>query len=295
VAGLPSRFSLAGQPEGERRAALARWITDERNSLTWRSIVNRVWQYHFGQGLVETPNDFGRMGGQPSHPELLDWLASEFRDGGQSLKQLHRLLVNSAAYRQTARDNAAYARRDAGNRLLWRMNRRRLDAESIRDAVLAVSGRLDRKMYGPGFRTFGFLDDHSPHYKYEEYDPNDPATHRRSVYRFLVRSVPDPFMETLDCPDPSLRVEKRNESLTALQALALLNDKFMLRMAKHFAARAETMGGDLRGRVAAVYQLALGRAPAAEEAHVLADYARKHGLANACRLILNTNEFSFID
>ena len=125
------------------------------------------------------------------------------------------------------------------------MNRRRLDAESIRDAVLAVSGRLDLKMYGPGFRTFGFLDDHSPHYKYEEYNPDDPAGHRRSVYRFLVRSVPDPFMETLDCPDPSLRVEKRNESLTALQALALLNDKFMLRMAEHFAARVEKSSGNL--------------------------------------------------
>src|SRR6185437_15136917 len=179
--GLPSRFPLAGQPEGERRAALARWITAKGNPLTWRSIVNRLWLYHFGQGLVETPNDFGRMGGKPSHPELLDWLAVEFRDGGQSIQQLHRLIVNSATYRQTSADHAAYARIDSGNRLLWRMNRRRLDAESIRDAVLAVSGRLDLKMYGPGFRTFGFLDDHSPHYKYEEYNPDDPAGCRRSV------------------------------------------------------------------------------------------------------------------
>jgi cytochrome c553 len=295
VAGLPSRFPLEGKPEGQRRAALARWITDEHNPLTWRSIVNRIWLYHFGQGLVETPNDFGKMGGKPSHPELLDWLAVEFRDGGQSIKQLHRLLVNSATYRQTSADNAEYARLDGGNRLLWRMNRRRLDAESIRDAVLAVSGQLDLKMYGPGFRTFGFLDDHSPHYKYEEYNPDDPAGHRRSVYRFLVRSVPDPFMETLDCPDPSLRVEKRNESLTALQALALLNDKFMLRMAAHFAERVEKKGGDLSSQVAAAYRLALGREPTAEEGCVLADYIGKHGLANTCRLILNTNEFSFID
>jgi hypothetical protein len=295
LSGLPSRFPLAGRPEGERRAALADWITDKRNPLTWRSIVNRVWLYHFGQGLVETPNDFGRMGGKPSHPELLDWLAVEFRDGGQSLKQLHRLIVNSSTYRQVSTDNAAYARLDGGNRLLWRMNRRRLDAESIRDAVLAVSGRLDLKMYGPGFRTFGFLDDHSPHYKYEEYNPDDPAGHRRSIYRFLVRSAPDPFMETLDCPDPSLRVEKRNESLTALQALALLNDKFMLRMAEHFAERVEKTSGDLSGRLAAAYRLALGREPTAEEGRVLIDYARKHGLANVCRLILNTNEFSFID
>jgi mono/diheme cytochrome c family protein len=295
VAGLPSRFPLAGKPEGERRAALADWITDKNNPLTWRSIVNRVWLYHFGQGLVETPNDFGRMGGKPSHPELLDWLAVEFRDGGQSLKRLHRLIVTSAAYRQGSKDNPAYALLDGGNRLLWRMNRRRLEAESIRDAVLSVSGKLDQKMYGPGFRTFGFLDDHSPHYKYEEHNPDDPAGHRRSVYRFLVRSVPDPFMETLDCPDPSLRVEKRNESLTALQALALLNDKFMLRMAEHFAERVKKSGGALAEQVAAAHRLALGREPAAEESRVLLDYARKHGLANTCRLILNTNEFSFVD
>ncbi|MGH7169624.1 MAG: DUF1553 domain-containing protein, partial [Gemmataceae bacterium] len=295
LSGLPARFALADRPEGERRAALADWITDKRNPLTWRSMVNRVWLYHFGQGLVDTPNDFGRMGGKPSHPELLDWLAVQFRDGGQSIKQLHRLIVTSAAYRQTSRNNPAYARIDGGNRLLWRMNRRRLEAESIRDTVLAVSGKLDLKMYGPGFRTFGFLDDHSPHYKYEEYNPDNPAGHRRSIYRFLVRSVPDPFMETLDCPDPSLRVEKRNESLTALQALALLNDKFMLRMAEHFAERVENMSRDLPARVAAAYRLALGHEPTAEEGRVLLDYARKHGLANTCRLILNTNEFSFVD
>jgi mono/diheme cytochrome c family protein len=295
IAALPSRFPLAGRPEGERRAALANWITDKNNPLTWRSLVNRVWLYHFGQGLVDTPNDFGRMGGKPSHPELLDWLAVEFRDGGQSIEQLHRLIVNSAAYRQVSKDNPAYARLDGGNRLLWRTNRRRLDAESIRDAVLAISGKIDLKMYGPGFRTFGFLDDHSPHYKYEEYNPDDPAGQRRSVYRFLVRSVPDPFMETLDCPDPSLRVEKRNESLTALQALALLNDKFMLRMAEHCAARLEKCGGKLPDRVAAAYRLALGREPTPEENRVLIDYARKHGLANLCRLIWNTNEFTFVD
>ncbi len=295
LAGLPSRFPLAGKPEGDRRAALARWITDGNNALTWRSIVNRVWLYHFGQGLVETPNDFGRMGGKPSHPELLDWLAIEFRDAGQSLKHLHRLIVISSTYRQASMDNPAYSRIDGGNRLLWRMNRRRLDAESIRDAVLVVSARLDPTMYGPGFRTFGFLDDHSPHYKYEEYDPDDRASHRRSVYRFLVRSVPDPFMETLDCPDPSLRVEKRNESLTPLQALALLNDKFMLRMAEHFAARVAKMCRDPSAQLAFAYRLALGRDPTMEERQVLVDYLRRHGLTNTCRLLLNTNEFSFVD
>jgi hypothetical protein len=294
--GLEARFSLAkDHDESERRAALARWITDPRNPLPWRSIVNRIWQYHFGQGIVETTNDFGHMGGLPSHPQLLDWLAAEFRDGGQSIKQLHRLIVHSATYRQVSSDRPVCARVDSGNRLLWRMNRRRLDAESTRDAVLAVSGQLDLTMYGPGFRLFGFKDDHSPHYKYEEYDPDEPAGKRRSIYRFLVRSVPDPFMETLDCPDPSLRVERRNESLTALQALALLNDRFMLRMAEHFAARVERSASNLPDQLTAAYRLALGRPPTSEEMRLLTGYASKHGLANVCRLILNMNEFSFID
>jgi hypothetical protein len=296
VSGLESRFTLpANHPEGERRAALARWVTDPKNPLTWRSIVNRVWHYHFGQGIVDTPNDFGKMGGKPSHPELLDWLAVEFRDGGGSLKDLHRLIVTSAVYRQTSDHNADAAKADGGNRLLWRMNRRRLEAEAVRDSVLAVSGRLDSRMGGPGYRPFGFTDDHSPHYKYEEHDPDDPASWRRSVYRFLVRSVPDPFMETLDCADPSLVVEKRNETLTAVQALALMNNKFMVRMAEHFAARAAKAGDSLDAQVSEAWRLALGRPPTADEREVLVGYARKHGLANACRMIFNANEFSFVD
>jgi hypothetical protein len=296
VAGLEARFALPpGHSEGERRAALARWITDERNPLTWRSIVNRVWQYHLGQGLVDTPNDFGRMGGRPTHPELLDWLAVEFRDGGRSLKALHRLIVTSATYRQASMHDPAKAQADAGNRFLWRANRRRLDAESLRDSVLVVAGQFNPAMYGPGFRPFGFQDDHSPHYKYEEYNPDDPASHRRSLYRFLVRSVPDPFMETLDCADPSLRVEKRNETLTAVQALGLLNNRFMVRMAEHLSTRIAKQSGDLPEQITAAYRLALGRAPAPEERTLLCDYARKHGLANACRLIFNTNEFAFVD
>src|SRR5262249_4289538 len=160
----------------------------------------------------------------------------------KSLKDLHRLIVTSAVYRQTSAHNADAAKFDSGNRLLWRMNRRKLEAEAVRDSVLLVSGKLDTRMGGPGFRAFWFKDDHSPHYSYEEHDPDDPASLRRSVYRFLVRSVPDPFMETLDCADPSLIVEKRNETLTALQALSLLNNRFMVRMAEHHAARAGKFG-----------------------------------------------------
>ena len=293
---LPARFPLiAGHDESERRAALAEWIVARQNPLTWRSIVNRVWHYHFGRGLVETPNDFGRMGEKPTHPELLDWLAVEFRDNGQSLKQLHRLIVNSSAYRQSSLDDPARAKLDAGNRFLWRMNRQRLDAEAIRDSVLAIAGKLRHEMGGSGFRPFGFKDDHSPHYLYDEHDPDDSATHRRSIYRFIVRSVPDPFMTTLDCADPSLSVARRNETLTPLQALALLNNKFIVRMAEHFAERVARAADDPAGQLTTAYQLALGREPSRDELDVLVPLARKHGMPNVCRLILNMNEFVFVD
>ena len=293
---LPSQFDLENpDDEGQRRAALARWLTDPRNPLTRRSIVNRVWQYHFGRGLVDSPNDFGRMGSLPTHPELLDWLAAEFRDGRQSLKELHRLIVTSSVYRQTSVENAANATIDAGNRFLWRANRRRLEAEAVRDAVLAVSGQLELTMYGPGFDLFGFVDDHSPHYLYADHDVDDPKTRRRTVYRFIVRSVPDPLMEVLDCADPSINVPTRNTTITALQALSLLNNRFMTRQAEHFAARVDGHGGDVTQRIEYAYQLALGRSPDGEESAMLVDYVNKHGMANLCRLILNTNEFLFID
>jgi hypothetical protein len=296
VAALESRFDMANpDDEGARRAALAKWIVDKRNPLTWRSIINRVWQYHFGTGIVATPNDFGRMGSPPTHPELLDWLAVEFRDSDQSLKSLHRLLVTSSVYRQVSTEDEGKARIDAGNRYLWRMNRRRLEAEAIRDATLAVAGKLDLTMGGPGFREFGFQDDHSPRYKYQEHDPDDPKSHRRSVYRFIVRSVPDPFLDTLDCADASSIVAKRNETVTALQALALLNNKFMLRMAESLTARAATAGATVKLQVHAAFRLAFARDANEDELAVLVDYAEKHGLANACRVILNMNEFVFVD
>lgn len=296
VEGLPSRFDLsAGADESARRAALARWIVDRRNPLTWRSIVNRAWHHHVGRGIVESTNDFGRMGSEPTHPELLDWLAAGFRDGGQSLKELHRLIVTSATYRQSSDVREDGAGIDAGNRYLWRMNRRRLGAEAVRDAVLAVSGRLRDDMGGPGFRAFGFIDDHSPHYLYDEAAPDDPATQRRSVYRFIVRSVPDPFMTTLDCADPSLLVDRRNETLTPLQALTLLNDDFMICMAGHYADRAAAMADDRPSQIAAAYRLAFQREPDAGELAVLVPLAERHCLATVCRLILNANEFLFVD
>jgi mono/diheme cytochrome c family protein len=296
VPGLNAEFELANpKHEAERRAALARWITDPKNPLTWRSIVNRVWHYHFGRGLVETPNDFGRMGAAPTHPELLDWLAAEFLAHGQSLKWLHRQIVVSAVYRQSSAHNEAAALADAGNQYLWRMNRQRLEAESVRDAVLAVSGRLDFTMGGPGFDLFEFQEDHSPRYLYEKHQRDDAKSCRRSVYRFVVRSVPDPWMETLDCADPSQNVPVRNTTITALQALALLNNPFMVRQAEHFAEHVKKLAAGPAQQIAAAYRLALGRAPTDEELARLADYHARHGLANTCRLLLNSNEFIFVD
>jgi len=293
---LGSRFGVdPNAGEGARRAALAHWLTDKRNPLTWRSIVNRVWQYHFGRGIVDSPNDFGRMGALPTHPELLDWLAAEFRDGPQSIKQLHRLICTSAVYRQSSSGNAMHEKIDAANQFLWRMSRRKLEAETVRDSVLAVAGKLDRTQGGPGYRAFGFIDDHSPHYKYDEYDPDDPVSHRRSVYRLIVRSVPDPFMATLDCADASALVAKRNETVTPLQSLALLNNRFMVRMAEHFAERVTSLGNDNAARVSAACRLALSRNPTHAELAKLTAYADQHGLANTCRLILNMNEFVFVD
>jgi mono/diheme cytochrome c family protein len=288
--------------DGNRRAALARWISDPQNPLAWRSIANRVWQYHLGRGIVDSPNDFGRMGSLPSHPELLDWLAVELRDGGQSLKHLHKLIVMSHTYRQASAGPTPQPQAtdpssiDADNRYLWRANRRRLEAEALRDAVLAVAGKLDRTMGGPSFQDFVIEHpEHSPHYQYHLHDFDDPKSHRRSVYRFIVRSQPQPFMATLDCADPSQRVDKRNESLSALQALATLNNGFMVTMSRHWAERLSSDTADPDRQVALAFRQALGRDPSVDEQAALADFTRQHGLANACRLVLNLNEFTFVD
>jgi hypothetical protein len=281
--------------EGSRRAALANWITDKRNVNTRRSIVNRIWQYHFGRGIVDTPNDFGLMGGTPSHPELLDWLAQWFADNGESLKALHRLIVTSATYRQSSTNNPKHETVDAENRLLWRMNRNRLDADQIRDSILAISGDIDLRMGGPSARHFQYKHDHSPVYDHSRYDHDDAGNTRRSVYRFVVRSVPDPFMEALDCPDPSLLAPKRNVTTTSLQALAMLNDPFVARQADHFALRLEKLEAKPTQRINAAYRLAFGREPAKDERASAATYIEKHGLANFCRVLFNSNEFMFVD
>ena len=290
-------FKVAGDHESARRAALAKWITDKNNALTWRSIVNRVWQHHFGRGLVDTANDFGRMGGKPSHPELLDWLAVTFRDDFDgSLKKLHKLIVMSQTYRQASESSGLSDKSDAANMWCSHQNRRKLDAESIRDSILAVSGKLDLTMGGPSFQDF-VIDkpQHSPHYEYHLHDPEDPKSHRRSIYRFIVRSQQQPFMTVLDCADPSMRVDKRNESLSPLQALAMMNNGLTVTMAKHFAKRVTKEAAGLDQQMKHAFILALSREPKPDELAPLVDYAKRDGLENACRVILNLNEFSFVD
>jgi mono/diheme cytochrome c family protein len=294
----PNALTPGPSPKGrgeESRAALANWIADDANVLTWRSIVNRVWQYHFGKGLVDTPSDFGRNGSRPTHPELLDWLAAEFRDA-DSFKKLHRTILLSATYRQASRHDVANAKRDGDNRYLWKMNRRRLDAESIRDSVLAISGKMDYKMHGPGYELFRFKDDHSPIYDHLDVNfINRPESWRRTIYRFTVRSVPNPFLETLDCADPNINVPVRNTTMTALQALALLNNPFVVKQAEFFAERVKAMEKDPERQVDAMYRLAFSRAPTMSERTAMTAYVRQHGLANACRLMFNANEFMFVD
>jgi len=297
IPGQPATFALPeNHSEGDRRAQLARWISSPENPLTWRSIVNRVWQYHFGAGLVASPNDFGRMGEKPTHPELLEWLAVRFRDEGQTLKPLHRMIVTSSVYRQTASHHEENAQIDASNQFLWRWNRRRMDAEEIRDAILSVSGQLNSTMGGPGYYLFVLEKTaHSPHYEYQLFDPAAPESHRRSVYRFIVRSQPDPFLTTLDCADSSQSVPQRNETVTALQALALFNNRFNLEMSQRFADRLTRESRDLSDRVSTAFELVTGRQPDSGEVRDLTVYAEQFGLANLCRVLFNLNEFIYIE
>lgn len=303
VPGLPAELAIAEVgDETARRAAFARWLTDERNVLTWRSIVNRVWTWHFGRGLCDTPNDFGKMGGQPSHPELLDWLAVWFRDEAKgSLKALHRLIVTSETWKQTSRARQGDAS-DGDNRLLWRQNRPRLAGEQVRDTLLALGGKLDLTMGGPSAVQFisrgdaTFMSGGNPAFlDYEHFDPDAPAARRRAIYRFLFRTVPDPFMDALDCPDGSTATPVRGVSTTAQQAFALLNDPFPIRQCEHIADRLAARAGTPAAQAEAAFQLILLRGARDGERAKFIAYIENHGLANACQLLVNTSEFLYLD
>ena len=326
IRGLDASFGLKPDAiESHRRVRLAYWITDSRNSLFARVMANRVWHYHFGAGLVETPNDLGFHSGRPSHPELLEWLASDFglwiADFGMkneldssrssadlsfnpkskiqnpqfSLKRLHRLVVTSATYRQASTFDEASAKVDAGNRLLWRMTPRRLEAESVRDAMLAVAGELNDEFGGKGYS-----DTNSYFFKGTQfYDPIDPTgfpSQRRTIYRMWARGGRSPFLDTFDCPDPSTTTPKRSSTVTPLQALSLMNHSFVLRMADQFASRLETEAGpSAEAQIRAAYRLLYGRTPDRDEVSLSLDFVKRRGLPAFCRAMWNSSEFLFVD
>jgi hypothetical protein len=312
VSGVTPDFGLGGAAsDAERRRRLADWITDHHNPLTPRVIANRLWHYHFGAGIVDTPNDFGFNGGRPSHPDLLDWLASELiepqisdakiRDPKSniqnprpwSLKHLHRLIVTSAAYRQSSRSSARAAKVDAGNRYLWRKSPQRLEAEALRDTMLVVAGEMNPMVGGPGFHDFRTFTFNSQFY--EPVDPVGYAFNRRTVYRTWVRSGRNEFLDVFDCPDPSTTAPKRAVTTTPLQALALLNNSFTLRMAERLAARTEREARGLDHQIARIYDLAFNRKPEPEELVEAKTFVATHDLAALCRVIFNTNEFLYVD
>ncbi|HEY8503784.1 MAG TPA: DUF1549 and DUF1553 domain-containing protein, partial [Gemmataceae bacterium] len=277
-----------------RRAALAGWVASADNPLTARVMVNRLWQHHFGRGIVGTPSDFGVRGERPTHPELLDWLATEFVRSGWSIKHMHRLMLLSGTYRQASLPGAGALAADPANERFGRMNRRRLEGEIVRDALLAAAGRLNREMGGPGvFPPLPEEIDAGPKAWKTSPDARDHV--RRSVYIFARRNLRFPFLEVFDFPDSNLSCPKRERSTTAPQALALLNSADVAAAADALAARVGREAGDVGERVALAYRLALGRAPTAEEAELAREFLGHSPLRELCRALFNLNEFVYID
>jgi uncharacterized protein DUF1553/uncharacterized protein DUF1549 len=291
-----------GSPKLRRRAALARWIADPQHPLSARVMVNRLWHYHFGRGIVATPSDFGLRGEAPTHPELLDWLATEFVARGWSIKAMHRLMMTSAAYQQDSRlrlSDAASAKPQAAevdpdNLLLWRMNRRRLEGEIIRDGLLAISGRLNPKMGGPG--VFVPLPPESRIAPKDWPVTANPKEHeRRSVYLFARRNLRLPFLEAFDLPDSNQSCPKRQQSVTGPQALALLNGRDVAGAASALAKRLYAEAATTDERVSLGFQLAFARKPNEEEMRWSREFLQRSALEEFCRALLNANEFITID
>jgi hypothetical protein len=290
---VPVALELPAAAPG-RRAALARWLSSRENPLTARVIVNRLWQHHFGRGIVASPSDFGTRGERPTHPELLDWLAVELEEKGFSLKPLHREILLSAAYRQSSRPSPEALSRDPENRLFSRMNRARLEAEAVRDALLASSGLLETKMGGPGIfpglpaevagQTAGWKP--SP-------DPRDRR--RRSVYIFARRNLRFPFLEALDLPDSNQSCPRRERSTTAVQALSLLHAEEPLEAARALAERVSREAASEDQRIILAYRLALGRRPSEEELRLSRLFLAGSPFAELCRALYNLNEFVYVD
>ena len=295
LSGLLDGFELAPDaPEAERRLSLARWIAADSNALTARVIVNRVWMHHFGRPLVRNPSDFGLNGGEPTHPELLDWLASRLvHSHGWRLKPLHKDIVLTAAYRQASDFRAEAAEVDSDGDYLWRFPPRRLGAEELRDAILLTSGNLDRRMGGPGFRLYRYTVDNVATYYPRERFPAE--TYRRSVYHQHARSVKPELLGEFDCPETSLPAPKRISTTSPLQALSLLNSAFIVDQAAALASRIEAQAeGGAATHVRTAWQLAFGRSPNASEAAKAEELVADHGLKSLARALLNSNEFLYV-
>jgi hypothetical protein len=289
-----------GAATSMRRKAFAEWIVSPANPLTARVLVNRLWQHHFGEGIVRTPNNFGKTGEAPTHPELLDWLASELIGNGWHMKPLHRLMLLSKAYRMSSDDIASNRKIDPENRYCWRMPRQRLEGEIIRDSILTVSASLDRKPGGPG--VYPYIDPalwaSSSGRSWPGKGEDDPSTFRRSVYIFSKRTIPLPMLEVFDKPDTNLSCARRNRSTIAPQALILMNNAFVLHQAKRFAERIEREAGrDPRQQIERGYEIALARKPSPEEVAIAAGFFegnRDYALVDFCQTLFNLNEFAYV-
>jgi hypothetical protein len=281
-----------------RRKALAEWLTSAEQPLLGRVMVNRIWQGHFGEGLVRTPNDFGRQGELPTHPELLDWLAVEFAERGWSMKQMHRLLMTSAAYRATSVAPAETLEKDPENLYLTRRNRRRLDGDAIRDATLAVAGTLNLKMGGVGVIPAMTKEELRAARMPELWPVHpDPAEHnRRSIYLQMKRSLTLPLLQIFDAPDSASSCARRERSTVAPQALAMMNSEFTTAQAARFAARVKQQAGeDAEAAVEAAWRIALSRAPSAAERKTAVAYLERNSMERLCLMVLNLSEFLYVD
>ncbi len=295
VSGVSADFGLKPDaPDADRRVKLADWITDPANPLFSRVIVNRLWLYHFGNGIVETPNDFGFNGGRPSHPELLDWLAAQLSSEGWSLKKMHRLMVTSATYRQQSLPRPEAMKVDASNRLMWRMNPRRVEAEALRDTILSVACELNPALGGPGYEDYYTFTNNTTFYEARDYVGS--AFARRSLYRTWIRSGRNPLLDVFDCPDPSTKTPRRAVTTTPLQALALMNDSFIFRMSDSLAARVKSVSGeDVARQISEMYRRTILRLPTPQESEEATAFVQKHGLAAFARIMLNSSEFVSVD
>ncbi|MBX3443240.1 MAG: DUF1553 domain-containing protein [Planctomyces sp.] len=288
-------YALAADaPESERRLALARWITAPENPLTPRVLANRVWHYHFGTGIVDTPGDFGYLGGQPTHPELLDWLASRLHAHGWRLKPLHRELLLSQTYRQSGAYREEAGAVDGGSRLLWRFPPRRLSAEEVRDTLLSAAGVLDLRMGGPGYQLYEYQQDNVS--TYIPLDSQGPDTYRRAVYHQNTRATVVDVLSDFDLPDNAFASPKRSATTTPLQALTMLNHSFLLDMAEALADRVERAApNDLPGQIEAAFRFVHQRSPSAEERGLLTEAVEAAGWRSVCRALLNSNELLFVE